>query len=732
MAYASWALKVFLKSSLNWLRVSSVGLASPLPLKTTLYDTVLEYSSSISRRNEYYGSEVDVGYMEHPVVKSSPDGEMKLRKFLEKLGVTDFFKIVKKAYEKHENVRKYMTLDYDSQELKRLLSHVSLNDDREKDSDGVNNVRLANYIGLKSTATLDDALSVLELWRKSENFKASISEMSKFYTYIWNEMSISKQKIVGYLHSQAFIFVPYSFGSKLEKVSGLFLSPNEVYWHDSTGLMKQTKSTVAHSPFSKMLCNIYPDFIFAISDQLGVHLFQKWSDGIDSGVLRSDDIDYLKKSMEEKEMTILPTVQDKWVSLHQSFGLVVTREAIYDGLSDSSCKTSLEKLNCLKIVLVEKLFYRNVLKIFGMQPFNLILSLFIWNISFSSCWNSGIDLAEFLDLITTIKESGFTEKQLESHVTKCPKMNPVDVTKDSIESNGERIIEQSPVSTTPSVILEEDEALKDQSGSRIWVGSSFLGYGEEFGRALHRLSVDLYSQDSHFLFELQIKGISGSEHNSGEEERLNRPYNRQLTTTEKKQEEEDPKVSRETRLSQIYSFHKGKEKGKEKGSPGFNNPPDMTKESGDSSKKEVSTISTTQFQCPMLKPSNYSLWAIRMQIILEANGLWEMIEPLETTQSDNKKDKTAIAFLYQALPEEQLLQITKHKTAKAIWDALKTRHIGEESVKQARLQHSNRTLRCYTEGRRDIRLLHRETINLIVASIEQYSDLDEMSVDEAI
>ncbi|GKC55237.1 zinc finger, CCHC-type containing protein [Tanacetum coccineum] len=88
----------------------------------------------------------------------------------------------------------------------------------------------------------------------------------------------------------------------------------------------------------------------------------------------------------------------------------------------------------------------------------------------------------------------------------------------------------------------------------------------------------------------------------------------------------------------------------------------------------------------MLKPSNYSLWAIRMQIILEANGLWEMIEPLKTTQSNNKKDKTAIAFLYQALPEEQQLQITKHKTAKAIWDALKIRHIGEERVQQARLQ----------------------------------------------
>nr|GEX90300.1 hypothetical protein [Tanacetum cinerariifolium] len=44
----------------------------------------------------------------------------------------------------------------------------------------------------------------------------------------------------------------------------------------------------------------------------------------------------------------------------------------------------------------------------------------------------------------------------------------------------------------------------------------------------------------------------------------------------------------------------------------------------------------------MLKPTNYSLWEIQMQIILEANGLWEMIEPNEKTQAENKKDKTAM------------------------------------------------------------------------------------------
>ncbi|GKA27392.1 zinc finger, CCHC-type containing protein [Tanacetum coccineum] len=189
----------------------------------------------------------------------------------------------------------------------------------------------------------------------------------------------------------------------------------------------------------------------------------------------------------------------------------------------------------------------------------------------------------------------------------------------------------------------------------------------------------------------------------------------------------------------------------------------MTKESGESSKKETSTPSTPQFECPMLKPTNYSLWAIRMQIILEANGLWEMIEPSETTQSDNKKDKTAITFLYQSLPEEQLLQITKHKTAKAIWDALKTRHIGKERVQQARLQtlksdfemlqmKEDETIDTFagkltTLANKAASLGHtfedptlvRKLLNVvpnkflqIVASIEQYSDLSEMTLEEAI
>ncbi|GJT83663.1 zinc finger, CCHC-type containing protein [Tanacetum coccineum] len=156
--------------------------------------------------------------------------------------------------------------------------------------------------------------------------------------------------------------------------------------------------------------------------------------------------------------------------------------------------------------------------------------------------------------------------------------------------------------------------------------------------------------------------------------------------------------------------------------------------SGKDNTSKINKIgSTTHFQCPMLKGANYTTWAIRMQIILEAIGLWEMIEPNLTTEVDTKKDKTAIAYIYQSLPEEQLLLISKYKAAKEVWDALKKRHVGENRVQQAKLQ----TLKSEFEM---LHMKEDETIDaftgklttLIVASIEQYSDLDEMSVDEAI
>lgn len=89
--------------------------------------------------------------------------------------------------------------------------------------------------------------------------------MTRLYTFIWNQVLNSRQKIAEEFHS-ASIFVPYKSASRPnDVVSGIFLSSTEVYWHDSTGAMDQMYS---HSqsgsfvenqcPLNRTLFNVYP------------------------------------------------------------------------------------------------------------------------------------------------------------------------------------------------------------------------------------------------------------------------------------------------------------------------------------------------------------------------------------------------------------------------------------------------------------------------------------------
>ena len=111
--------------------------------------------------------------------------------------------------------------------------------------------------------------------------------------------------------------------------------------------------------------------------------------------------------------------------------------------------------------------------------------------------------------------------------------------------------------------------------------------------------------------------------------------------------------------------------------------------SKETASKETVTKETLTFnlQTPMLTSTNYTIWAVRVKAILSANGLWEVVEPTEGTSTvDVKKDRTAIAYLFQAIPEDMVMQVASHPTAKEIWEALKTRFIGIDRVQKARLQ----------------------------------------------
>ncbi|CAI9778566.1 unnamed protein product [Fraxinus pennsylvanica] len=418
--------------------------------------------------------------------------------------------------------------------------------------------KMLRDIEFKTQVMLDDMLSVLKVWRRSASpFKASILQMSRWYSRIWKEMATSKLKIVEDLCSGPFIFVPcLSSSSSEDTVPGLFMSVKEVHWHDSIVSMNQAElfhpkcdSDVPHYPICKALCSVYPDLRDFFVKECGVNenpplcsyldillhlstimlpsqaakdvfqVFVRWADGLQSGSLCSGDIEYLKDSLLRKEYTVLPTAQDKWVSLHPSFGLVcwcdddtlqeefkncnivflyfgeltdeekqvtkeristlmqrlgipalskvITREAIYYGPTDNSFIASLVEWALpyalryiynvhpdnylqlkksgfhigLRIIVVEKLFYRNVLKgshvaskrraecssllqgdILYAARESEYHSLYMEFSRLLYGGNPELHLANFLHMITIMAESGSTEEQMETFVLNSQKV----------------------------------------------------------------------------------------------------------------------------------------------------------------------------------------------------------------------------------------------------------------------------------------------------------------------
>ena len=88
-------------------------------------------------------------------------------------------------------------------------------------------------------------------------------------------------------------------------------------------------------------------------------------------------------------------------------------------------------------------------------------------------------------------------------------------------------------------------------------------------------------------------------------------------------------------------------------------------------------------QCLMLTSSNYTVWVMRMKITLKVHKVWEVIE---TESTDGDKNDMAMALLFHSIPKAFILQVGELDTAKKVWEAIKSRHMGAERVKETRLQ----------------------------------------------
>lgn len=92
--------------------------------------------------------------------------------------------------------------------------------------------------------------------------------------------------------------------------------------------------------------------------------------------------------------------------------------------------------------------------------------------------------------------------------------------------------------------------------------------------------------------------------------------------------------------------------------------------------------SSSSIRYPMLTTTNYTVWALKMKIVLQLHKVWEAVE---TEKKKGEQNIMATALLFQAIPEALVLQIGSLGSAKKIWDAVKVRHVGADRVREARL-----------------------------------------------
>ncbi|GJY59259.1 pol polyprotein [Tanacetum coccineum] len=103
---------------------------------------------------------------------------------------------------------------------------------------------------------------------------------------------------------------------------------------------------------------------------------------------------------------------------------------------------------------------------------------------------------------------------------------------------------------------------------------------------------------------------------------------------------------------------------------------------GESTQTPVKDTTLT-FQCPILTSTNYTIWRMRMEVLLGIHGVWDVVDP---GSDDAKKNNIVKGLLFQSIPEDLVLQIGNLKTGKEMWEAIKTRNLGVDRVKEARLQ----------------------------------------------
>ncbi|KAF0912690.1 hypothetical protein E2562_018941 [Oryza meyeriana var. granulata] len=256
---------------------------------------------------------------------------------------------------------------------------------------------LGKDIGFKIKVSHSDALMILKSWIASQSpFSASMDQMCKFYTFVSEGFAAATIDSKREFLSCSSIFTPLNHARSSDPVPGKFLPPKDLYWHDPTGcseiiitekVISMNKKRMSMFP-RRMLSSAYPNLCEFFTEACGVpkvpktadyvdillglsnaalpsqvanqvfRVFVRWANDLHSANDKTNDILFLKESLQKLETTILPTLGDKWVSLHPSFGLVCW-------VDDNELKQHFEDYSDVDFIQFGELSYEDKQMLYG-------------------------------------------------------------------------------------------------------------------------------------------------------------------------------------------------------------------------------------------------------------------------------------------------------------------------------------------------------------------------------
>ena len=84
-----------------------------------------------------------------------------------------------------------------------------------------------------------------------------------------------------------------------------------------------------------------------------------------------------------------------------------------------------------------------------------------------------------------------------------------------------------------------------------------------------------------------------------------------------------------------------------------------------------------------LSAMNYRHWAMRMEVHLDAQGLWETVLG---TDMNRQKERLALSAMLAEILESSGVQLDIKKSAKANWEIIQSFHVGIDLIAQSRVQ----------------------------------------------